>query len=165
MMVRLKARLLLAAAIGLTCGLLSAADEETGKILRPADNSSHQSGQIDLVATAPSGKLQLDGVLIQTEQPFPDVFHATVKASPGLHSLALVWEGGKKEVHFFVGPNPPPAFQPFHQHPPIPGVQCTREWHTAINGRVDFRDDRVCDRRLACNVAATPRVPLRLYGQ
>src|SRR6266446_9878895 len=97
-------RAVLAASIGLLCGLLSAADEETGKILRPADNSSHQSGQIDLVATAPSGKLQLDGVLIQTEQPFPDVFHATLKASPGVHSLVLQWDGGKKEVHFFVGP-------------------------------------------------------------
>ena len=110
MKVRLKARLLLAAAIGLTCGPLSAADEEVGKILRPADNSSHQSGQIDLVATAPSGKLRLDGILIQTEHPFPDVFHTTLRASPGLHSLVLQWDGGKKEVHFFVGPNPPASF-------------------------------------------------------
>jgi len=126
MMVRSNARLVLAAAIGLMCGLLSAADDEAEKILRPADNSSHESGQIDLVATAPSGRLQLDGVFIQTEQPFPDVLHATLKASPGLHSLVLLWEGGKKEVHFFVGPNPPAAFKPFHQHPPIPGVQCTQ---------------------------------------
>ena len=139
MKVRLKARLLLAAAIGLTFGPQSAADEEVGKILRPADNSSHQSGQIDLVATAPSGKLQLDGVLIQTEQPFPDVFHATLKASPGLHSLVLQWEGGKKEVHFFVGPNPPAAFQPFHQHPPIPGVQCTQCHGLNRRGRFVFK--------------------------
>jgi predicted CXXCH cytochrome family protein len=126
MMVRSKARLVLAAAIGLMCGLLSAADDDAGKILRPANNSSYDDGQIDLIATAPSGKLLLDGILIQTEQPFPDVFHAILKSSPGLHSLVLLWEGGKKEVHFFVGPNPPPAFQPFHQHPPVPGVQCTQ---------------------------------------
>jgi predicted CXXCH cytochrome family protein len=116
----------MAAAIGLMCGLLYASDDDAGKILRPANNSSYESGQIDLVATAPSGKLELDGISIQTEQPFPDVFHATLKLSPGMHSLVLLWEGGKKEVHFSVGPNPPTAFQPFHQHPPIPGVQCTQ---------------------------------------
>src|SRR5205807_6631054 len=139
MMVRLNVRLLLAAAISLMCGLLSAADDDAGKILRPADNSSHESGQIDLIATAPSGKLQLDGTLIQTEQPFPNVFHATLKASPGLHSLVLQWEGGKKEVHFFVGPNPPAAFQPVHQHPPIPGVQCTQCHELNRRGRFVFK--------------------------
>src|SRR6266853_1492598 len=107
MVVRLKARPVLAAVIALTCGLLSAADDEAGKILRPADNSSHKSDQIDIVATAPLGKLQLDGRFIESEQPFPNVLHATLKASPGSHSLVLLWEGGKKEVHFFVGPNPP----------------------------------------------------------
>jgi predicted CXXCH cytochrome family protein len=126
MMVRSKAWFVLATAIVLMCGLMLAADEDAGKILRPANNSSHERGQVDLVATAPSGKLQLDGTFIQTEQPFPDVFHATLKSSPGLHSLILLWEGGKKEVLFFVGPNPPAAFQPFHQHPPIPGIQCVQ---------------------------------------
>ena len=77
---------------------LAAADDESGKILRPADNSSHKGDQIDIVATAPSGKLQLDGAFITNEQPFPNVLHATLKATPGLHSLVLVWEGGKKEV-------------------------------------------------------------------
>ena len=139
MMVRSKARLVLAAAIGLMCGVLSAADDDAGKILRPADNSSHESGQIGLVATAPSGKLQLDGTFIQTEQPFPNVFHATLKASPGLHSLVLLWEGGKKEVHFFVGPNPPAAFQPFHQHPPVAGVQCTQCHGLNRRGRFVFK--------------------------
>lgn len=139
MMVRSKARLVLSAAIGLTSGLLTAADDDAGKILRPAGNSSHKSDQIDIVATAPSGKLQLDGVFIKTEQPFPDVLHATLKASPGLHSLALMWEGGKKEVHFFVGPNPPPAFQPFHQHPPLPGVQCTQCHGLNRRGRFVFK--------------------------
>jgi hypothetical protein len=49
-----------------------------------------------------------------------------LKATPGLHSLALVWEGGRNDMHFFVGPNPPEGFQPFHQHPPLAGVQCTQ---------------------------------------
>jgi predicted CXXCH cytochrome family protein len=138
MMVRSKARLVLvvfAAAIG----PLTAADDEAGKILRPADNSSYKSDQIDIVATAPSGKLQLDGVFIKTEQPFPNVLRAALKASPGLHSLVLMWEGGKKEVHFFVGPNPPAAFQPFHQHPPIPGVQCTQCHGLNRRGRFVFK--------------------------
>jgi predicted CXXCH cytochrome family protein len=139
MTVRSKARLALGAAIGLMCGLQSAADVDAGKILRPADNSSFATGQIDLVATAPSGKLQLDGIAIQTEQPFPDVFHATLKATPGSHSLVLLWEGGKKEVHFFVGPNPPAAFQPFHQHPPVPGVQCTQCHGLNRRGRFVFK--------------------------
>src|SRR5580658_11319089 len=103
-MLRSKARTLLAAAMALTCGLLCA-DGEAGKMLRPPDNSSHASGQIDIVATAPSGKLQLDGASIKSEEPFPNVLHATLKAAPGLHSLALVWEGGRKGVHFIVGPN------------------------------------------------------------
>ena len=101
----MKVRLAFAAAIGLLSGLLSAADDDAGKILRPADNSSYATGQIDLVATAPSGTLQLDGISIQAEQPFPDVFHATLKASIGLHSLVLLWEGGKEGSAFsFVGP-------------------------------------------------------------
>ena len=132
-------KLALAAAAVFLCNLLSAADDDAGKILRPADNSSYATGQIDLVATAPSGKLQLDGVLIQPEQPFPDVFHTTLKPSPGSHSLVLLWEGGKKEVHFFVGPNPPSAFQPFHQHPPIPGVQCTQCHGLNRRGRFIFK--------------------------
>src|ERR1700719_92037 len=106
MTIRSAARPVIAAVIALTCGLLSA-DDEAGKILRPADNSSHKSDQIDIVATAPSGKLQVDGAPIKNEEPFPNVLHATLKTTPGLHSLALVWEGGTKEVHFFVGPNPP----------------------------------------------------------
>ena len=116
----------MATAIGLMYRVLLAADEDEGKIMRPANNSFYDNGPLDLIATAPAGKLELDGVLIQTEQPFPSVFHATLKPSSGIHSLVLLWEGGKKEVHFFVGPNPPAAFQPFHQHPPIPDVQCTQ---------------------------------------
>ena len=76
MMVRPSAWLVSATAIGWMCGLPSAADDPAGKILRPADNSSHESGQIDVVATAPAGTLQLDGIVIQAEQPFQNEFHA-----------------------------------------------------------------------------------------
>ena len=139
MMARSTAWLVLVAAIGLMCGLRSVADDEVGKILRPANNSSYNSGPIDLVATAPSGKLQLDGIVIEAERPFPEVLHASVKAGPGMHSLVLVWEGGKKEVRFFVGPNPPADLQQFHQHPPIPGVQCTQCHELNRRGRFVFK--------------------------
>ena len=119
--------------------MMLAADSDDGKILRPADNSSFTVGEIDLVATAPSGSLQLDGSAIQAPQPFPNVFHTTLKVSPGLHSVVLTWEGGKKEAHFFVGPNPPAGFQPFRQHPPIPGVECTRCHALNQHGRFVFK--------------------------
>jgi predicted CXXCH cytochrome family protein len=129
-------RLVLAAVAA--CGLLSA-DEDAGKILRPPDHSSHQTGEIDIVATAPSGKLQLDGVLIESEQPFPNVLHTTLKAKAGLHSLALVWEGGRKEVQFFVGANPPAGFPSFHPHPPVAGVTCTKCHGLSPRGRFVFK--------------------------
>ena len=139
MRVRSKNRLVVVAAIGFMCGIPCIADDETGKILRPANNSSYKTVPIDLIATAPSGKLQLDGIVVEAERPFADVLHASVNAAPGMHSLVLVWEGGKKEVHFFVGPNPPADFQPFHQHPPIPGVQCTQCHELNRRGRFVFK--------------------------
>jgi predicted CXXCH cytochrome family protein len=126
-------------AIALACGGLSAADDAAGKIMRPVDNSSYASSQIDIVATAPDGKLQLDGAAIAAEQPFPNVLHAVVTAKPGLHSLALAWEGGRKEAHFFVGANAPNGFQPFRQHPPIAGVQCTQCHGLSRSGRFIFK--------------------------
>jgi predicted CXXCH cytochrome family protein len=81
----------------------------------------------------------LDSAFIESEQPFPNVLHATLRAKPGLHSLMLVWEGGMKEVHFFVGPNPPAGFQLFHQHPPVPGVQCTQCHSLSRSGRFVFK--------------------------
>ena len=99
-MVRSKAWLVLAAAIGWMWGVPAAADDDAGKILRPADNSSYESGQVDVVATAPSGKLQLDGIVIQTEQPFPDVFHATLKSSPGMHLWFCCGKAEKRKCIF-----------------------------------------------------------------
>ena len=72
-------------------GLL-AQDDDPGKIMRPADKSAHSAGPIDIVATAPSGKLELDGRPIEVAQPFPNVFHGVLKVAPGEHSLVLIWE-------------------------------------------------------------------------
>jgi predicted CXXCH cytochrome family protein len=131
-----RAALFLLAAAACCC---FAADDEVGRIMRPADHSAFSAGEVDVVATAPKGKLQLDGKPISAEQPFPDVFHAVLKPAPGLHSLALIWEGGRKEVPFFVGPNAPAGFEPFRQHPPVAGVQCTQCHELTARGRFHFK--------------------------
>ena len=97
--------------------LLSA--EDAGKIMRPADKAAMPSDQVDIVATAPAGRLELDGKVLEAEKPFPNVLHLSVKAAAGEHLLALIWDGGRKDVHFFVGPNPPAGYDRFRQHPPV----------------------------------------------
>lgn len=116
-----------------------AADEDAGKIMRPVDGAALANGQADIIATAPSGKLELDGQPIQPEQPFPNVFHAVVKVTPGMHTLALLWDGGKKEIRFFSGSNPQAGFAPFHQHPPLPNIQCTQCHEVNQHGRFRFK--------------------------
>src|SRR5690348_11303511 len=127
------------ASIGLICGAMAAADDDVGKILRPADHSSFECGEINVVATAPGGALQLDGVPLRAEQPFANVFHASVKPAPGLHTLILSWEGGKREVQFFVGANAPAGFEGFRQHPPVADVRCTRCHALNSRGRFAFK--------------------------
>ena len=95
--------------------LLSA--EDAGKIMRPADKAAMPSDDVDIVATAPAGKLELDGKALNAEKPFPNVLHLSVKAAAGEHLLALIWDGGRKDVHFFVGPNLPAGYERFRQHP------------------------------------------------
>jgi predicted CXXCH cytochrome family protein len=126
----------------LVCGRVSAADEEAGKIMRPVDGAAFAGNQVDIIATAPSGKLQLDGQPLTAEEPFPNVFHTVIKVSSGAHTLSLLWEGEKKEIRFFAGGAPPAGFAPFHQHPPVVGVQCT-QCHE-VNSRGRFRSKSGC---------------------
>ena len=132
-------RFTLAAVLVISCCHGQAAAEDTGKIMRPADHSWYQAGSVDVVATAESGKLSLDGTAIPAEQPFPNVFHATLTVPPGLHTVTLTWAGGKKEVQIFVGSKPPADFMAFHQHPPVPGVQCTTCHSLNARGRFVFQ--------------------------
>ncbi|MCX6602586.1 MAG: hypothetical protein NTV52_03235 [Acidobacteria bacterium] len=118
---------------------LLSADDEAGKIMRPADKSSHKSGTVSLVATAPFGRLELDGEPLELAQPFPNVFHGEMKVSPGTHSLVLKWAGGRKEVRFFSGPNAPAEFTSFQQHPPIADVACTQCHELTARGRFRFK--------------------------
>lgn len=112
---------------------------EAGKIMRPPDSSALPAGEVSVVATAPAGKLELDGQPIEAEEPFANVFHAKLTPAAGEHRLTLVWDGGRKEVRFFVGENAPAEFKPFQDHPPVPGVQCTQCHGVSRRGRFRFK--------------------------
>jgi predicted CXXCH cytochrome family protein len=129
----------LALFLGLASGLIFAADDEEGKIMRPVDGAILTTTEADIVATAPSGKLQLDGQPVIAEQPFPDVFHVVLTVTPGVHKLTLQWDGGNKAIRFFSGPNPPAGFALFHQHPPLPGIQCKTCHELSQHGRFRFK--------------------------
>lgn len=129
---------LCAALAALLCAAAPAA-EEAGKIMRPVEGAALKAGPVDIIATAPGGKLELDGRPVTVEQPFPDVFHAVVPASPGAHTLALIWPDGRTQIKFFVGANPPAGFKPFHQHPPLEGVKCTQCHEISRRGRFRFK--------------------------
>ena len=112
---------------------------EAGKIMRPPDSSALPAGEVSIVATAPAGKLELDGQPIEAEEPFANVFHAKLTPAAGEHRLTLVWDGGRKEVRFFVGENAPAEFKPFQDHPPVPGVECTQCHGVSRRGRFRFK--------------------------
>lgn len=115
-----------------------------GWILRPADKSVLRSGEVDIVATAPGGRLELDGRPVAADKPFPDVLHAMLKASPGAHRLSLVWDGGSQEVRFFCGSQPPAGYALFHEHPPVPGVDCSLCHELTKRGRFHFKGSEAC---------------------
>jgi len=117
------------------------AAEDAGKIMRPADKSVLPSDQVDIVATAPGGRLELDGKPLTPEKPFPNVLHLSLKAAAGEHLLALIWDGGRKDVHFFVGTNAPAGYEKFRQHPPVADVQCTQCHELSSRGRFRFKND------------------------
>ena len=118
----------------------NAAAEDNGKILRPADNSWYQAGPVDLVATAESGKLQLDGAAIQAEQPFPERFSRHVEGIAGAaFGGSDVGRRQERSADFSSAPIPPAGYQAFHQHPPVPGIQCTQCHELNARGRFVFK--------------------------
>ena len=110
-----------------------------GKIMRPVDGAALQGTEVDIVASAPDGKLELDGKAVSAQELFNDVFHAVVKAAPGRHKLELTWEGGREEVHFFVGEGASAEFKPYFQHPPVAEVACTQCHGVSRRGRFRFK--------------------------
>ena len=127
-------------ALPLVAGLAWAQFQDgPGKIMRPLDGSALSAGDVSIVAMAPGGRLELDGKAIDVEEPFPNVFHAKVTPPPGEHRLTLSWEGGSKEVRFFVGDNAPAEYKPFQDHPPVPGIECTQCHGLSRRGRFRFK--------------------------
>jgi predicted CXXCH cytochrome family protein len=118
---------------------LTTQEPELGKIMRPVDGAAVPNDQADIIATAPAGKLELDGQPIQVQEPFPNVFHVIIKVASGVHTLRLSWDGGKKEIRFSSGAKPPAGFAPFHRHPPIPNIQCTQCHEVNQRGRFRFK--------------------------
>ena len=113
--------------------------DDAGKILRPADGAALTSGEVDIVATAPGGKLELNGTVLSADEPFPNVFHAVAKVDPGKHTLALVWNNGREEVSFFVGEGAPVDYKLFSQHPPLADIECTQCHGVSRRGRFRFK--------------------------
>jgi predicted CXXCH cytochrome family protein len=112
--------------------------QDDGKILRPVDGAAIAGGTVDIIATAPAGRLEIDGKTIEAKQPFPDIFHAATTVAAGEHRLALIWDGGRQEIRFFSGANPPADFKTFHPHPPLEGVECTQCHGVSRRGRFRF---------------------------
>jgi predicted CXXCH cytochrome family protein len=115
-----------------------------GKIMRPSDKSALPAGDVDIVAGAHGGRLELDGKAVAAEAPFPDTMHAVIKVAAGVHKLALVWDGGRQEISFYSGPQPPAGFAAFHQHPPVAGVECTVCHELTKRGRFHFKGGEAC---------------------
>ena len=49
-----------------------------GRILRPTDGAALPSGETSIIATAPAGKLEIDGKPLAAEESAPGVFQAKV---------------------------------------------------------------------------------------
>ncbi len=111
---------------------------EGSKIVRPTDRAALAGSDVEVIAIAPAGTLELDGTAVAASEPFPNVLHATVKAGPGEHTLALVWGGGRTEVRFFVGDKAPEGFRPYVAHPPRAGAACTQCHGLSRRGRFRF---------------------------
>ncbi len=123
--------------LGISVALCIAADD--GQIVRPPDGAAIASNEVSVIATAPAGKLELDGKPVAAGEPFPNVLHAKIKLQPGEHTLALEWEGGRREITFFSGDNVPSAFEPFHPHPPLADLACTTCHGLSRRGRFRFQ--------------------------
>ena len=109
--------------------------------MRPSDGAALPKGPIDVAAMAPEGRLELDGKPVDAERPFPNVLHARIAAEPGEHTVALVWEGGRKEIRVYVGENAPEGFQAFRMHPPPDGIDCAQCHGMSRRGRFRFEGD------------------------
>jgi predicted CXXCH cytochrome family protein len=105
--------------------LAFASDTVRPGILRPTDGAALEEGKLSVIAAAQGGRLELDRVAVRLEEPAPGVLHGIVEVSPGEHTLALIWPGGRREARFFVGRDAPAPFVPYRQHPSS-AIECSR---------------------------------------
>ncbi len=124
------------------CALLAFAPpvfsaEPVGKIMRPVDGAWLREGKIDIAAAAPGGRLLLDGIALDAEEPFPNVFRAQIDAALGEHVITLEWAGGKREIRIHVGPSAAEGFREFAPHPPA-AVECASCHALSRRGRFRF---------------------------
>jgi predicted CXXCH cytochrome family protein len=131
----------LVAAFALAWAVWAAESEQAGRIVRPTDGSAFATGPIEAAATAPGGRMELDGKPVEAETPFPDVLRATLDAEPGEHTLALIWEGGRAEARFWIGDGPPETYTAFRIHPPPAGADCALCHGLSRRGRFRFQGD------------------------
>jgi predicted CXXCH cytochrome family protein len=117
------------------CIVVVAQGERGKRIIRPVDGSAFASGDVEVLAAAPDGRLTLDGEDVETDSPFPQVLRAVLAATPGEHTLLLNWDGGSDEVKFFVGEDLPERFEAFRPHPPGIEVGCTQCHSVSRRGR------------------------------
>ena len=118
--------------------------DQAGRILRPVDKASLPDGSVDIVATAPEGRLEIDGKPVPIERPFPNVLHAKTTVTPGEHELALIWEDSRTAIRFFAGPKAPAEFAAFRHHPPVQDVKCTQCHELSQRGRFRFKGGDAC---------------------
>ena len=109
-----------------------------GKIVSPVDGAAFRGGSISVICRSAGGRIELDGEAVEARQVFPDVLHTQISPAPGEHTLALVLEGGRREVRFFVGNNPPEPYRAFLKHPPDQ-VECTLCHGLSRRGRFRFK--------------------------
>ena len=128
----------LAAAFVLAMPLFCA--EPAGKIMRPADGAWFREGIVDVVASAPSGRLLLDGVAIEFDEPFPGVLHAKVEGTAGKHVITLTWADGKLESRIYVGASAIAGYKEFVSHPPA-AIECEACHSLSRRGRFRFSGD------------------------
>jgi predicted CXXCH cytochrome family protein len=135
---RLVGRWVAVAALALLPALFAV---ERAKLMRPTDGAAYEQGPIQMIARAPDGRVEIDGKAIETESPFPEVLHASVDLPPGEHTLALIWEDGRKEAKFFVGEGAPSSFEAFRPHPGLELNDCAACHSVSRRGTFRFSGD------------------------
>jgi predicted CXXCH cytochrome family protein len=113
--------------------------QDAARIMRPVDGAALPRGTVDIIAGGVEASLEIDGKSVEAERPFPGVLRAKPSVADGAHKLALIWKEGRKEIRFFVGPNFTAEYAAYKEHPPSPGVPCTKCHEVNTRGRFRFK--------------------------